>query len=72
MIISMDPVDQAIDDLIWAVNSPSLISDVFLDSESGGDLQGKGKIVEFRPIGVSDISREHLQQEGGAGCGKWR
>lgn len=58
----MDPVDQAIDDLIWAVNSPSLISDVFLDSESGGELQGKGKIVEFRPIGVSDISREHLGQ----------
>ncbi len=55
LVFSMDSVDQAVDDLIWAINSPSLISNVFLDSGGEEKLQGG-----VQPIEVGDISREHL------------
>lgn len=51
----MTSVDQAADDLIWAINSPSLISNVFLQSEQEEESRDEVQFVE-----AGDISREHF------------
>jgi hypothetical protein len=51
----MISIDRAVNDLIWAVNSPSLLCDVFLGS--GSDCEA---IESIRPIEASQISREHF------------
>ena len=52
---NMISVEQAAEDLIWAINSPSLISHVFLQSEQKGELYDEVQLVD-----AGDISREHF------------
>ncbi|MDG1513764.1 MAG: DUF1853 family protein [Mariniblastus sp.] len=51
----MTSVDQVVDDLIWAINSPSLISNVFLDSAHERESHGVVQLLDS-----DDISFEHL------------
>lgn len=51
----MTSVDQAINDLIWAINSPSLIANEYLNSRQEIELHH-----ERQPVKASDISREHF------------
>mgnify|MGYP001177832225 CR=1 FL=1 len=55
LIFNMISVEQAAEDLIWAINSPSLISHVFLQSEQKGELYDEVQLVD-----AGDISREHF------------